>query len=319
MLPASRVRLYREHQFELTQPTHRSDQFQPGWYPDGLIPQPSAQRRAVAGARLSIFNRRPPKPTLLDRPGGARRQARPIPGVYRVTAADAVEMRRSPSGILSCRGSPLLHRTRRPSGCGATNGGPSRKEQPPAMAAIDNRRPTAHAAPHQRHTPSGSPRGPARQRLSDPRRADQAARTFVDRYHVSIPIRPRTAVKDEAERAAPRLVGVGPGGQELTARRPLLHLPPRQANDGGVPLRAEVGRAIRMPIPSSGSSSNRHGPRRKPGAISTAPDIWCRCSPCSSPKAPRRCARQWSDPALCQGRRRPGGTPTSPAQLSRPA
>lgn len=37
-LPASAVVLYREHQFQLTKSSPRNDAFQPGWYPDALIP-----------------------------------------------------------------------------------------------------------------------------------------------------------------------------------------------------------------------------------------------------------------------------------------
>lgn len=35
---AADARLYRQHPMELTIGTHRNDQFQPGWYPDALIP-----------------------------------------------------------------------------------------------------------------------------------------------------------------------------------------------------------------------------------------------------------------------------------------
>lgn len=36
--PAARVRLYRQHQLEITSPTLRNRSFTPGWYPDPLIP-----------------------------------------------------------------------------------------------------------------------------------------------------------------------------------------------------------------------------------------------------------------------------------------
>ena len=37
-IAADEARLFRQHQFELTVPTHRNDTFKPGWYPDALIP-----------------------------------------------------------------------------------------------------------------------------------------------------------------------------------------------------------------------------------------------------------------------------------------
>lgn len=37
-LPGRLMRLYRQHQFEITQGTYRNEDFHPGWYPDALIP-----------------------------------------------------------------------------------------------------------------------------------------------------------------------------------------------------------------------------------------------------------------------------------------
>ncbi len=37
-ISGSTARVYRQHQFEITVPTHRNERFQPGWYPDALIP-----------------------------------------------------------------------------------------------------------------------------------------------------------------------------------------------------------------------------------------------------------------------------------------
>ena len=38
VIPGSAARVYRQHQFEITVPTHRNENFKPGWYPDALIP-----------------------------------------------------------------------------------------------------------------------------------------------------------------------------------------------------------------------------------------------------------------------------------------
>lgn len=48
-----RMRLYRQHQLHLTNGTYRNDQFQPGWYPDPLIPfRHPLTGQALAGARF---------------------------------------------------------------------------------------------------------------------------------------------------------------------------------------------------------------------------------------------------------------------------
>ncbi len=53
VLPAGEARLYRQHQFELTIGTCRNEDFQPGWYPDGLIPfDHPVTRRSLPKARL---------------------------------------------------------------------------------------------------------------------------------------------------------------------------------------------------------------------------------------------------------------------------
>jgi len=48
LIAAKDARLYRQHQLELKEPTHRNDAFRPGWYPDPLIPF----RHPVTGAPL---------------------------------------------------------------------------------------------------------------------------------------------------------------------------------------------------------------------------------------------------------------------------
>ena len=54
MIPASEMRLYRQHQLHLTVPTHRNEQFQPGWYPDALIPsQHPLTGEPLSGARFT--------------------------------------------------------------------------------------------------------------------------------------------------------------------------------------------------------------------------------------------------------------------------
>jgi hypothetical protein len=50
IIRAADMVLYRQHQLELTLPSHRNDNFKPGWYPDPLIPfrqPPNARFKAV--------------------------------------------------------------------------------------------------------------------------------------------------------------------------------------------------------------------------------------------------------------------------------
>ena len=54
VLAASDARLFRQHQLELTDGTYRNDQFQPGWYPDPLIPfRHPITRQPLADGRLT--------------------------------------------------------------------------------------------------------------------------------------------------------------------------------------------------------------------------------------------------------------------------
>ena len=54
LLRAVDARLYRQHQFELTKATPRNDRFQPGWYPDALIPfDHPLSRQPLGKARLT--------------------------------------------------------------------------------------------------------------------------------------------------------------------------------------------------------------------------------------------------------------------------
>jgi hypothetical protein len=54
VLPAAAARLFRQHQLELTVGSSRNDAFQPGWYPDPLIPFRHPQSgQPLRGARLA--------------------------------------------------------------------------------------------------------------------------------------------------------------------------------------------------------------------------------------------------------------------------
>ena len=52
-IPIDLAEVYRQHQMEIKQPTHRNDQFKPGWYPDPLIPaRHPITRQPLTGPRF---------------------------------------------------------------------------------------------------------------------------------------------------------------------------------------------------------------------------------------------------------------------------
>lgn len=55
-IPASGIRLYREHQFHIMKPSYQNKDFKPGWYPDALIPfcDPTTGK-PLSGARFSAL------------------------------------------------------------------------------------------------------------------------------------------------------------------------------------------------------------------------------------------------------------------------
>lgn len=85
-LPASRAKVFRQHQFQLTEASHRNDEFRPGWYPDALIPaaHPVTGEPLKGGRFVAMPFDLPANETHgfwidLDVPAGAK------PGEYRGT------------------------------------------------------------------------------------------------------------------------------------------------------------------------------------------------------------------------------------------
>ena len=261
VLKAADARLFRQHQFEITVPTYRNETFQPGWYPDALIPF----RHPVTGKPLSGaqgFTAVPfdlPKPTRRTGSGSTctpRPDAKPgdVPGRLsgdglRREPGRGSSRSRSPSGTSSCpRVSTLADgaRARRPTGCGAitprrSKAGKEAGTEPTGLPIDEAGAPRCSAATGsmQRRRRAAWPRSAAARRFVPrfPTEQIDAFRKFVDRYHVNafcVP-HPRTAVKDpvaERGRQAPRLagrVGPGPPSEVGPARRAALHVPARRA------------------------------------------------------------------------------------------
>jgi len=205
--------LYRQHQLELTLPSHRNDNFKPGWYPDPLIPfrQPPHARFKAApfdlpvgethGFWVDIF-------VPADATPGVYR------GVYRVTA-DGRDTVTIPvelnvwdfalprvSTLQTALGSPV-ERMRRYYSQRAKAG---KEPEPKDWDAVERQ----VAEELTRHRINATPRA---EWLTPTQEADgsyrfraeqvQALREFVDTYHVNAvqTPHPRSVVKDpEAER-----------------------------------------------------------------------------------------------------------------------
>ncbi len=214
VLRAADAVLYRQHQLHITVPTYRNDKFQPGWYPDALIPfRHPATGKPLEGARFvaAPFDLPagethgfwidvcvPPK----SPPGQYR-------GVYRVTAAGgrAVEVPVAVTvwdfelpRVLTLQtefGSPAD----RMRGYYRRLAKDGKDKEPADWAAVDAQcaellsRHRINATPAPRSlAPAAQPDGS----FSIPKEQVDTFRAFVDRYHVNafcIP-HPSSAVKD---------------------------------------------------------------------------------------------------------------------------
>jgi len=94
VMRGSAARLFRQHQMELTIPTHRNEQFKAGWYPDALIPfRHPLTRGALPTARLTAVPFDLPANEThgfwIDIPVPTDARPGAYEGTYRVTAAGA--------------------------------------------------------------------------------------------------------------------------------------------------------------------------------------------------------------------------------------
>ncbi len=216
-LPAAGARLFRQHALRLEVGTFRNENFQPGWYPDPLIPARHPETRGeLSGARLAAMPfDLPANEThgfwvdLYVPPDAAPGVYR---GTYRVRAGDgrAVEL---PVELTvwdfalpevptfrTAFGSPAG----RMRGYYAQRAKAGKEEEPTDWAAVERQcaemlsRHRFNAAP-----PSGSlvPREQADGTFAIPDEQIDAFRQFVDRYHVNAfqTPHPRSAVTDPVE------------------------------------------------------------------------------------------------------------------------
>ncbi len=217
VIPSNESWLYRQHQLHVTVPTHRNEQFRPGWYPDPLIPfRHPISREPLSGARFTAVPFDLPAGEThgfwidLKVPGDAR------PGVYRgayrvtATGGEAVEvpvqltvwdfaLPDTPS-LRTALGSPAD----RMRGYYARRAKQGKETEPEDWEAVERQvaellsRHGINATPSQGSlTPVAQSNGTFR----IPEEQIDAFREFVDRYHINAFVvpHPRRAVSDPVE------------------------------------------------------------------------------------------------------------------------
>jgi hypothetical protein len=334
-IPASRVRLFRQHFLHLTVPTYRNESFEPGWYADALIPlrHPLTGEPLPADARFrAVPFDLPAAEThgfLVDvsvppdaAPGAYR-------GTLRLTAegAEAVEV---PVG-LTVRGFRLPRvstlRTAFGSPADRMRGHYRRraeagKEKEPAdWDAVDRQ----CAAMLTRHRINATPPGhlllPAREEDGAYRFTDEQVerlRAFVDRYHVNaLSVRRPTSIVKDPEKEKKKLHAWLGAFDDLAERldRPYItfytYLKDEPNDAEAYTFVRRWGRAVR----EAGSVVRvlvveQTWPQKEAwGDLYGAVDIWCALFPLF--KAESAAKRQadgetvWAYTALCQARPTP--------------
>ena len=219
-IPASRARLYRQHQFEITIPTVRNDDFKPGWYPDGLIPfRHPESGQPLTGARLTAVP--------FDLPANQTHgfwvdvfvpaDAAPgkYSGTYRLTAAGK-PLATVPVSLtvwdfdlprVSTMATALGSPAERIRGYYAKRAKAGKEKEPSDYSVLDAQCAEMLSRHRINATPPPNSIAPVPQpdgSFAVSSEQIDALRTFVDRYHVNaMPLpHPRTAVKDPEKESA---------------------------------------------------------------------------------------------------------------------
>jgi hypothetical protein len=334
-LGTDRMRLYRQHQLHLTNGTYRNDRFQPGWYPDPLIPfEHPLPGRKLNGARLTAvpFDL-PPGETQgfwVDLYVPPDAQAGRYRGAFRVTAADRqvevpVELTvwnfalpRVPA-LQTAFGSPAdrmrdHYRQRAKDGQEPEPQDWKTVETQCAQLLADHR--VNATPPRELLRPAARPDGSYR----IPSEQVRALREFVDRYHVNAlqTPHPSSVIKDPAadrEKLRAWLAAFDLAARELD--RPGLvfftYLKDEPNTEEDYRYVQTWGRAVRdagsvvkvLVVEQPWTEPGKGGADSAWGELFGAVDIWC---PLFSLHRPEEAARRlalgetvWTYTALCQG------------------
>jgi hypothetical protein len=329
VIAGSRARLFRQHQFEITIPTVRNDDFKPGWHPDALIPfRHPESGQPLPEARL--------KAVPFDLPAGQTHgfwvdvfvpaDAAPgeYSGAYRVTAAGKplatvpvnltvwdFDLPRV-STLATALGSPA----ERMRGYYAKRAKAGKEEEPSDYSVIDAQCAELLSRHRINATPPPGSIAPVAQpdgSFAVPSAQINALRAFIDRYHVNaLPLpHPRTAVRDpqkEAEKLRAWLAAWDRAAAELDRPGVVFYVYLRdEPNDEEAYKYVQLwGRAVRsaksvvkvMVVEQTWTQDEKWGDLY--GAV----DIWCPLFPLF--KAESAAKRQalgetiWTYTALCQ-------------------
>jgi len=217
LLPAADARLYRQHALRLDVGTYRNDDFEPGWYPDPLIPfSHPLTREPLAGARL--------RAVPFDLPAGEThgfwvdlyvpRDARAgvYRGTYRLVAGDGrtaeipVELTVWDFALPDV---PTLHTAfgspaARMRGYYRQRAAAGKEPEPSDWGAVERQCAELLSRHRINATPASGSLAPVEQadgRFAIPDEQIAAFREFVDRYHINAfqTPHPRSAVRDPVQ------------------------------------------------------------------------------------------------------------------------
>jgi len=335
VLEAGRARLYRQGQLEVKAGTYRNKDFQPGRYPDPLIPfrHPLSRERLKAGRFRAVPFDLPAGQTHgfwvdIYVPAGAR--AGEYRGTYRCMAADGrvveipvvltvwdFELPAVPS-LRTAFGSPAArmrgyYRRRAQQG----------KEKAPADWPAVEAQCAELVSRHRINATPPGPLAPVAQPDGSYRIPDEqvaALREFIDRYHVNAVAVPRpTGIVKDPVKERDKLIAWLKSWDEAAAKlnRPqvtfYIYLKDEPNDEEAYRFVQRWGRAIRqarsvvkvMVVEQTWTAPGKGGADSAWGELHGAVDIWCPLFCLFGPESAAR--RQalgetiWTYTALCQG------------------
>ncbi len=335
-IPPDEARLYRQHQLHLSRGTYRNKQFQPGWYPDPLIPfrDPAAGRPLDQGRIRAVPFDLPPGQTHgfwvdlrvpPDAPAGEYRgvcriiaeNRRPVEVPVTLVVWDFTLPR--VSSLRTAFGSPAgrmraYYRQR----------AQERKEpEPKDWEAVEAQCAEMLSRHRMNATPPSAMIGPAARPhggFSIPSDRVRALREFVDRHHVNaiqIP-HPSQAVKDperEADRLHAWLRSFDRAAAELERPQVIFYtyLKDEPNTEEDYKYVQKWGKAVRaagsvvkvLVVEQPWTEPGRKGADSAWGDLYGAVDIWCPLFSLfkEEPAAKRKTLGEtiWTYTALCQG------------------
>jgi hypothetical protein len=329
VLKSSQSRVFRQHQFQLTEASYRNDAFRPGWYPDALIPAlHPVTGKPLAGARLAAMPFDLPANEMhgfwIDLYVPAGTKPGEYRGAYRVRSADGqsaevpvtltvwdFDLPQTPT-MQTSLGSPAHHlrgyyQTRANAGKDKPLADDNAAFQQVSQILSEHR---IAATPNVGLAPKAQPDGTFR----IPPEQIRALREFVDRFHVNAVMtpHPNQAVKDpdtERDRLGAWLAAWNKAAAELDRPNVLFYtyLLDEPNDKEAYQYVQKWGRALRQFKSALKVLVVEQTLAENPtwGDLNGAIDIWCPlfCLHDEATSAQRRALGEtvWTYTALCQG------------------